>query len=184
MNFMANQTAIIGGIVVVIIVIAAIVLYSGNGAGVSYQTTTIQQNTTAITNVTGTNNTAGGGAVTNSTNVTNSTSTNSTGLKNSTNTTSVTSVTETFNVVENEFTITPSAITVLSGDTVVFNVTNAGHQTHNIMFVSGITGGIPSLRAGQVQLFTFKAPAPGVYTYQSNFGADTGYNMMGTLTVK
>lgn len=183
MNFMANQTAIIGGIVVVIIVIAAIVLYSGNGAGVSYQTTTIQQNTTAITNVTGTNSTTPGG-VTNSTNVTNSTSTNSTGLTNSTNTTSVTSVTETFNVVENEFNITPSAITVLSGDTVVFNVTNAGHQTHNLMFVSGITGGIPSLRAGQVQLFTFTAPAPGVYTYQSNFGSDTGYNMSGTLTVK
>ncbi|MDE1850964.1 MAG: cupredoxin domain-containing protein [Candidatus Micrarchaeota archaeon] len=176
---MANQTAIIGGIVVVIIVIAAIVLYSGNGSAVTYQTTTVQPTTTVMP--AGSNGTVGGN--------TNSTSTNSTGLTNSTstsgtNSTSVTSVTETFNVVESEFAITPSAITVLSGDTVVFNVTNSGHQTHNLMFVSGITGGIPSLRAGQVQLFTFKAPAPGVYTYESNFGADAGYNMKGTLTVK
>ncbi|MDE1850770.1 MAG: cupredoxin domain-containing protein [Candidatus Micrarchaeota archaeon] len=178
---MANQTAIIGGIVVVIIVIAAIVLYSGNGSAVTYQTTTVQPTPTTTVMPTGSNGTAGGNA--------NGTSTKGTGKTNSTttkgtNSTSVTSVTETFNIVENEFSITPSAITVLSGDRIVFNVTNAGHQTHNIMFVSGITGGIPSLRAGQVQLFTFTAPAPGVYTYQSNFGADTGYNMSGTLTVK
>lgn len=180
---MANQTALIGGIVVVIIVIAAIVLYSGNGSR-GYQvtttvvpTTTVVQNTTAAPTTTvaptgGSNSVISGNTIAPKKNTT------------TTTTNSSTSVTSSFNVVETEFKITPSALQVVSGSMVTFNITNAGHQTHNFLFVNGITGGIPTLAPGQVQSFTFKAPGPGVYTYLSNFGADNGMGMQGTLTVR
>lgn len=177
-----NTPTMIGaGIVIVVLVIAAVVFYSGKGTAATAYTTTILPTTpvaptttvlpTTTVSPTGSNSVVAANTIVPS----NSLSSNSV--------TPVTSVSETFNIVETEFKITPTALQVIAGSTVTFNVSNGGHQTHNFLFVNGISAGIPYLAPGQVQVLTFKAPAAGTYTYMSNFGADNGMGMQGTLIV-
>ena len=94
-----------------------------------------------------------------------------------------------FNVTLNEYSITPSTITVPSGAEVRIVAENKGVTSHTFT-ISNFTGGqgyfvdTGFINSGLSKEVNFTAPAPGNYTYFCRVPGHEGLGMQGALIVK
>ena len=165
------STSLAIGIVVVIIVVAGIGYYalSGQTSGYSTYTTT----PTSVNPYSTSAATTAGSTVASTT---------------ASPTTTTGSAPKVVNIIEREYSITPSTINVSSGETVILNVMNEGATVHTL-YIDGATECqplncvTPIIAPGKNDTLTFTAPAAGSYPAYCTVGSHKDFGMQMTIVV-
>lgn len=88
-----------------------------------------------------------------------------------------------FAVVGDEYSYSPSSITVSAGDKVKIIFSNKGNIRHNLV-VEGLGASTASISPGQTETIEFTAPDSGTYTFFCSISGHRAAGMEGALEVE